>query len=113
ACLALTDVRLVREWEGHPPGSSGPAFAGDLRHYVRADPPGKLTVRQADDDRGVGAIPVTGATVFSPDGNLLAVRREPTNRVQVWEWRRNRPIFETPYAIAGSAMAFSPDGRRL
>src|SRR5262249_33587420 len=52
ACLALSDVRAVREWEGFPPGSSGdPAFDADLELYARGDEMGNISIRRVSDDQ--------------------------------------------------------------
>src|SRR5262249_10860707 len=37
ACLALPDVEVAHEWDGHPDGSDNYDFDGKLEHYARSD----------------------------------------------------------------------------
>jgi serine/threonine protein kinase/WD40 repeat protein/Tfp pilus assembly protein PilF len=122
ACLALADVRLVREWPGYPPGSRGPvAFDANLERYARGDSKGAISVRRVAGDRELARLPgpgiVAGHMKFSPDSDFLAVRysRLPgrsTNFV-VWDWRRRAPAFEPSFPVTDAAAAFTPDGRQL
>ncbi len=57
------------------------------------------------------------STAFSPDGNLVAAARAPTDRpdprrerVTVWDWRDHEVVREIP---AGGSLAFSADGSLL
>ncbi|GGO66922.1 nSTAND1 domain-containing NTPase [Nonomuraea cavernae] len=54
-----------------------------------------------------------GATLFSPDGRLLATADDTT--VRLWETASGRLVgaFQTGHIRAAAAMAFSPDGRVL
>ncbi|WP_406317829.1 serine/threonine-protein kinase [Streptosporangium sp. NBC_01639] len=89
------------------------------------DPDGR-TVRYLDEDTVVtldlGALlrparlkGTDGGAVLSPDGRLLAARREGTHRVTLWDVRRRRPVGAPLDVGRGSffQMAFTPDGRRL
>ncbi len=128
ACLALSDLRPVREWQGWPPGSSsGLAFDGGLRHYARSDGQGNVSVRRVADDRELVPLPGDGpggpksgaATMeFSPDGRLLAVRywhrfAGAAANFWLWDWRGRRVVLQPSSAVESSAHAFSPDGRLL
>jgi serine/threonine protein kinase/WD40 repeat protein len=129
ACLALADVRRLREpWEGLPPGSAGALeFDANLERYARSDTKGNVEIRQVEGDPllvrlpGYGRSGTDGCAIgsrFSPDGRLLALRYQsqvpdqPTN-VKVWNWQRGRVVFHPPFPVNEEAMAFSPDGRHL
>jgi serine/threonine protein kinase/WD40 repeat protein len=122
ACLALPDVRRIKEWEGFPPGSSsGHAFDDRLEHFARSDEKGNISVRRSADDEEVALLPGPGNSgannmKFSPDGVFLAVGYwqplpgKPTN-FRVWDWRRRAVVLEAPSRV--DPAAFSPDGRRM
>lgn len=129
ACLALTDVRLVKEWQGFPPGSSGAAFFdANLEHYARCDSKGNISVRRVDDDRQLVELPGSGIAgsdsgagwmAFSPNGRLLAVRYlrqilgQPTNFL-LWDWQQRKIVFQPSFPVSlFGALCFSPDGRQL
>jgi hypothetical protein len=117
ACLALADVRLVKEWEGLPPGTmDNPTFDADLGLYARSDRPGNVSIRRVADDQELGRLRECGRSGaewmgFSPDGNLLAVSYW-GNHLRLWDWRRGEVVFE-PTLSPTTSLAFSPDGRRF
>ncbi|HTK74136.1 MAG TPA: serine/threonine-protein kinase, partial [Gemmataceae bacterium] len=111
ASLALADVRLVREWDGHPPGWSGPTFDADLRIYLRRDPQGIVSLRRVEDDQELQKFPASGGILLSPDGSVVAVQCAPDHHFRLWDWQRGRNVFETTFPI--EAMTFSPDGGRV
>jgi eukaryotic-like serine/threonine-protein kinase len=122
ACLALTDLRVARRWEGAPSGSSVLAFDADLRRYARTDARGNVSVRRVADDREVCRLPGKGDPAwvvrFSPDGRFLAAKyhppgRDDLNRFRVWDLDRRKAIFEAPPGVPWIACDFTPDGRRL
>jgi serine/threonine protein kinase/WD40 repeat protein len=121
ACLALVDVRTVKDVADYPPGSSGLAFDDDLDVYARGDSKGNITVHLVADDQQIGALPgpsddgdqsTVAAIIFSPDGEVLAARYHPLDRVWLWNWR-SKGVFKLPYAIDSGAFTFSPDGSLL
>jgi serine/threonine protein kinase/WD40 repeat protein len=126
ACLALSDIRLIKEWEGWPAGSAGLAFDADLERYAYSDARGNISVRRVTDDRELARLPGespvgpnTGAPflLFSPDGNLLAARhhRKPgqTGNLRVWDWRHGRIVFQPAFTLDWFGVDFSPDGRHF
>jgi eukaryotic-like serine/threonine-protein kinase len=128
AALALADIRLERQWDGFPAGStSGLAFDADLTHYARSDGQGNVSVRRVTDDRELARLPGyarrglnTGAAFirFSPSGGLLAVRywhrvAGGATNFQVWDWRRKRVVWQPSFDVALAAFDFSPEGTHL
>jgi hypothetical protein len=77
ACLALTDLRVIRQWEGHPHIDSGVAFDPRLKRYARSDNDGNVTLRHVADDVEALRLPTAepggrADLAFSPDGRFLA-----------------------------------------
>jgi WD40 repeat protein len=129
ACLALADIRPVKSWLGFPEGTTDSiTFDADLQRYSRGDAKGNTEVRQVEDDRLLARLPGhgpggehsgTSTCRFSPDGQLLAVRywhqipgAQPGN-CQVWDWQQQKVVFQPPFRVCSSPMAFSADGRSL
>jgi WD40 repeat protein/tetratricopeptide (TPR) repeat protein/tRNA A-37 threonylcarbamoyl transferase component Bud32 len=117
ACLALPDIRLVKEWDGWPEGSYGLACDDDVRLYARGDGQGRVSVRRVADDGEVALLPGDGGRVrlvFSPDGRVLMVHHfEKNHRVEAW-----RPGEDWPFAVVQEAadvtdVKVRPDGRQL
>src|SRR5439155_11386635 len=78
ACLAIADLRLLKEWPGFPRGSSAsPAFDADLEHYARSDQNGTVRVLSVADDRELARLSGQGYGAvflrFRPQGDLLAI----------------------------------------
>jgi WD40 repeat protein len=123
ACLALPDVRLIKEWEGLPLGARfTAAFDANLDHYARSDSQGNISVRRVADDKELVQLPgediAAGCIVFSPDGALLAVAYggqlpQQTTALKVYDWRRGARRIQSSMLVYAHALAFSPDGRRL
>jgi len=126
ACLALADVRLIKEWEGFPDGSSGqPRFDANLTVYARADVNGNISVRRVDDDRELARLPYEGregsassaietSFAFSPNGQVLGIRflaplpGRRTNYV-LWDWRLGNAILYPSFPV--SYAGWSWDGQ--
>ena len=76
ACLALTDVRVGKEWEGAPDGTDAVVFDAALERYARSDKHGIISVRRVSDDAELFVLPRAktrfGQLCFSPDGKYLA-----------------------------------------
>jgi eukaryotic-like serine/threonine-protein kinase len=121
ACLALTDVRLIREWDGIESRSrQGVWFDADLAHYARMDLKGDVSICATADGRELARLSGTGnrrfnlegKLAFSPAGDHIAIR-DRRDHVQVWDWRRRVRILETAFPIYLNAVSFSPDGRQF
>ena len=59
--LALTDVKVLREWEGSPVGCDALSFDGTLERYARRDAQGNVSVRRVADDSEIVRIPGPGS----------------------------------------------------
>jgi serine/threonine protein kinase/WD40 repeat protein len=126
ACLALADIRIIKEWEGWPAGSEGLAFDGDLELYAYSDPRGNITVRRVADGVELARLPGEGPDapntaapnlLFSPDGALLVARHhqapDQVANVRIWNWRLGKIIFQPAFTLCCFSLDFSPDGRYL
>jgi WD40 repeat protein len=116
ACLALPDLRKVKEWEGHPPDTAAFDVAPDLKHYARADGRGEVTVRRLDDDHEVAHLAAEGKAElrFSPDGRLLVVRRlEPRPEFRVYRVGEEKPVCVLDNPGEVDTFEVRPDGREL
>lgn len=143
ACMALADVRMLREWEGAPAGTlDGLIFDATLEHYARSDNHGNISVRRVADDQELARLPGVGpgaaTMIFSPDGALLAVRyhgpvpdlpansrpwtiRRPGGKagqtwaanLRVWDWRRAAVTCQPPFPVLTGQCAFGSDGGQI
>jgi WD40 repeat protein len=96
ACLALPDVRLVKEWEGWPNGSHHLDFDGEARHCARSDGQGNVSVRRLADDEEVARLEGNGRPArfrLSPDGSALVLEGWQGDRaLHVWPWQKGPPF---------------------
>jgi WD40 repeat protein len=115
----MPDVRVEKDWEGHPRGTRALAFDRDLRRYARCDETGTVTVRRVADDheeaRLDGAAPPGIASVnlaFDPAGEHLAVvvRTNTGSTAAVWDLTRRKPGLTLPGVVG---VNFCPTGRRV
>src|SRR5205823_1201132 len=84
ACLALTDVQLIKEWPGLPPGALDNVwFDADLAHYAYIDvKSGHVSICAAGDSRELARLSGTddlgfsgtSGVAFSPDACLFALQ---------------------------------------
>jgi serine/threonine protein kinase/WD40 repeat protein len=115
ACLALPDVRVVKEWDGYPASSMGISFDGALKRYARLDAKGFVTVRQLADDAELYKLSATApgdaALRLSADGRFLALWY-PQGRLKVWQLAGPEPPV-VGEAENTTAMNFSPDSQAL
>jgi WD40 repeat protein/serine/threonine protein kinase len=110
ACLALTDLRLARSWDGTPAGTTCLTFDAAFERYARSDGQGNISVRRVADDRELVSLTGPGSHAhllrFSPDGQyLVAAYHERPG--QLWRLSDGRPLREA------RGYDFSPDGRYL
>jgi WD40 repeat protein len=126
ACLALSDIRLLKEWDGWPNGSQGLEFDADLERYAYSDASGNISVRSVADDRELARLPGggpggpnTGAPNlrFSPDATVLAARhhREPgqTANLRLWDWSAGKIVFQPVFTLDWFGLDFSPDSQHF
>lgn len=115
ACLALSDLRLVREL-----GDAPVAFAAGLRTIdrvavVKAD--GSIIVRAMYDGAVIAKLDapagLASRLMFSPDGRFLSARHtfNRTSTLTVWDVTSHEAVLQLDGPTAGSLgiCAFSPD----
>jgi serine/threonine protein kinase/WD40 repeat protein len=112
ACLALSDVRVAKEWDGWPEGSTHVDFDEKLERYARVDRQGNVTVRRVADDVDVCRPFPSGIgdcwPLLSPDGRFLLVWAG--SRCRVWELAGQERVILDEKRVNG---AFSPDSRQV
>lgn len=121
ACLALADMKIIRQFEGLPPDSNAAlGFDAKLERYARSDGrKGNISIRRIADDQEVLPLPGSGVhpviLLFSPDGNYLAVKYHNDERMYfaVWDLRGPKEVLHVASGIPHGAVAFSSDSRWL
>jgi WD40 repeat protein len=120
ACLALTDLKPLREWPNKASPTYPVAFDADLERYAYGGAEGVVLLCRSADQEVVARLapPGPGANhvrpAFSPDGRFLAAGywfRDHLATV-VWdlvEGGEPRPVLEVSY----SEFAFRPDSRAI
>jgi WD40 repeat protein/serine/threonine protein kinase/predicted Zn-dependent protease len=122
ACMALPDIRLIKEWERYTPDIAGAALDTRLQRYTRSDAQGNISIRGMADDReimrlngpGVGV----GSVAFSPDGEFLEAvypldAQSRRGRILIWDLRRGEIAFRLAPEFPRPAVVWSPDSRRF
>lgn len=112
ACLALTDVRVARQW----PMSAGRwegrlCFDPDVQWYAIVPDKSEIIVRRVADDREIAVLPAQASPVswidfFSPDRQHLAAYHQ-RDAHRIWNIARREVVLQVP---ATSWPCFSPDG---
>jgi eukaryotic-like serine/threonine-protein kinase len=124
ACLVRPDVRVAKEWDGYPAGSTCLDFDGALGRYARLDRSGNVSVCRVAGDEEIYRLPGMGpgkATChFLDDGRFLAVwmgrndQGEDLGRLLVWQLTGPEPrlVLEEPRG-ACNAVGFLPHSEEL
>src|SRR5262249_52257040 len=118
ACLALTDIRIAKEWTGLP-RDFRMAFDANLERYAFCDSTGTTRVRSVADDTDIVVVPRLGPEwlvhrlpdflLFSPDGRFLAAQLSQV--LEVWDLGRGSapvrvsPSPSAPLAILGAKLS--------
>jgi WD40 repeat protein len=113
-CLALPDLRLVRQFACEPLFGVALAFDPQFQRYAQNEG-ATIAVRQVADDRLLFSLPSpgTGRLTFSYDGRFLAAEYGASKRGScclVWKMDHGQNILDVP---CHGAIGFSPDSRRL
>ncbi len=112
AAMALTDLRVVKEWSGS--GGAAIAFDFQLERYASAEADGTVYIRRVGDGAEICRLPGQGhrdcAPLLSPDGRFLALRYPRLRKVAVWQVAAQDPsmILDEKHR---DYVAFSRDGR--
>src|SRR5262249_52157192 len=122
--LALPDVRLEQEWEGHPAGTNGLGFDARFERYAWSFQDEGVRIRRTQDHHELLRLPTLPAERvsrwliprFSPDGRFVAIwHAQWTSKrpLEVWELRPgvSRPLIALADAV--TQPEFSPDNRTL
>jgi WD40 repeat protein len=113
ACLALPDIRLLREWDCPVARPTRFAFDSELRYYAFVNDESEGIVRRMEDDTSVIQLP--GAEFgpeFSPDGQFVAIATR--EAVSVWHLVDNTPVRVLHEQVSDVQLAaFRPDGVRI
>lgn len=119
ASLALTDLRIARQWPGLPPDVRGLFFDQDLKRYAHCDSKGIVHIRRAGDGRELNRLPhpLPGCEdlLFSPDERhfvtIVPGDRAGYNELHLWKLP---PEGEATLVLAtlvlNRAVDFRPDG---
>ena len=116
ACLALSDLAVLKEWD-----SAGSPFAATFdasyERYVRGETNGTISVRRVEDDQEVASFPAFGPPFagmsFSRDGAfLMQFGGLPHSRLQVWKLKESQSVLVVTNEATRAAM-FSSDSRLL
>ncbi len=118
-CLALSDLRVVREWHGNRADPALVSVDADLRLYARCESGDNIVVRRLADERLVAQFKLSSERVWvirlSRDGKLLAAEYRPSQSrddvLTVWSVETQARIWELPGGITHFAVDFSPDSR--
>ena len=115
ACMALSDVRVIREWNAYPPNGTFGSFDANYERYVFGDAQGIVHVARVADETEVeqfpGYQPPFDSIEFSPDGRFLFVACGPEHtRIEVVDLKRKEVFLSLPQ-LKFRAMDFSADSR--
>jgi serine/threonine protein kinase/WD40 repeat protein len=124
ACMALTDVRIEREWDAELETdrlefSTGVTFDSTLEHYAATAADGTVSIRSTSDGALLAQFAGLGAPAevlrFSPDGRYLAARyMGPQRQYRVWDWRAEKTVIERAQpSLYAASIDFLPDGNSI
>ncbi len=115
SALALTDIRLAKEWQGYPEGAHFLVFDARLERYARCDLKGNISIRRVADDQELIALPGPGSGEgllrFSADGKYLAASHPHAGLLQVWDLSRREATLKR--SVRSVFFDFTPDSRQL
>jgi WD40 repeat protein len=119
ACLALPDLRLVRQWPAE--GEAWFCFDAALQRCARGDGRGNFTLFPLHEGGETLRLPGPGqpgwVCQFSPDGRFFAARHHPPNGdaadFRLWDLADRAALDRGPLSLPGKCWDFSPDSRLL
>jgi serine/threonine protein kinase/WD40 repeat protein len=119
AAMAIPDVERGSVWQAWNPDTMALAYDSLHQRYARIGLDGLISIRTAPQDRELQRlesprVPPDAAGMqftFSPDGRFL-IRLDENGELVVWRWESGKSVLKNAPANC-SAVAFSPDGRRI
>ncbi len=95
AALALTDLRVDRQWRAKGTGIDALVFNPTLESYAVAGKPGTVSIRRVSDQAETGRIEYDGApvvylTAFSRDGRFIGLRHA-DDKWTFWDMSKEQP----------------------
>ncbi|MBI5385270.1 MAG: protein kinase [Verrucomicrobia bacterium] len=117
AAMAVPDAARGPVWQGWNPDTKAFTYESLHQRCARFGQDGTISIRTIPDDRELqrlesGSEPKAGrAFTFSPDGRFIAWLDE-SGRLRIWQWERGDSVLKSAPS-ACSALAFSPDSRRV
>jgi eukaryotic-like serine/threonine-protein kinase len=116
ACLALTDIRVGKEWEGALDKANPLAVDPSFDRYARREKQGYISVRSIADDQELFPLPYPKAGThvglrFSPDGKYLAAMDYQASLLTMWTLESRSVAWKQPFR--SHAFGFTPDSRQM
>jgi WD40 repeat protein len=119
ACLALVDLRVLRDWEVDTPHGFDVAFDACLERYAYSDDHGTIIIRRAADHSELARLPGPGRLTqdvgarISRNGRWLAVMYwdRPYSQHLVWDLSAPEPVRKLVLRPNEQFLGFSPDSR--
>ncbi|MCI0540539.1 MAG: WD40 repeat domain-containing serine/threonine protein kinase [Verrucomicrobiales bacterium] len=117
ACLALSDLRVIKQWAPEATNQFTAVFDESLARYAIALPSREVSVRRVRDDAELFRLPSSEQVVgiihgFSHDGKLLAVRYA-GGVTHVWDLERRQVVVVGKSFRDAGGVDFSPDDRQI
>jgi WD40 repeat protein len=120
ACLALPDLRLVRDLESFAVPDVHVSFDASLERYARSDREGTIRVRRVSDGTEICRLPDIGpglslSVLLSPDGQYLVVGtlERQGGTYELWKVGDGIPVKLLERSTLIGVAAFTADSQRL
>jgi WD40 repeat protein len=122
AAMAMPDIEQGPLWRIQDVDTKATAYDSRYEHYARLGKDGTISIRTIPDDHELQRLESNPSTrtgwagrrlTFSPDGRFLAWLAE-GSKLWVWRWESGESVLKSsPEKCSTSALAFSPDSKRL
>jgi WD40 repeat protein len=119
ACMALPDLKRIKQWDGWTAGTVRVAHDADLGRYARLSRDGAISVRRTDDDQELINLSGNGFLLFfSRDGMYLAVEGL-GKYLEVWSLERKTKVatfhdhLASAFSVEGHLLAIGHDNGSL
>jgi WD40 repeat protein len=116
ACMALPDLKRIKQWDGWTKGTVKIACDVDLKRYARVRRDGVVSIRNVADDRELFQLAVTGLWPrFSSDGKFLVIEDprdyaadDPRNYLEIWNLTNRTRVAAYHKRVAWDLSPISP-----